>query len=205
MAEKYVALTFDDGPNDSATPAVLDVLEKHGVKGSFFLVGNNITDSTSCYVKRAFEMGCDICNHSRSHPAMTELSPEEMLAEIGYTSEKIVGITGQAPKYFRPPYIAVNELMHETIDLTFICGCGCNDWDVNVSVQERFDMTMSQVQNGTIILLHDAENNFATVEALEMIITSLKEHGYEMVTVSELFEKCGTVPQRGKMYSNVIG
>ena len=124
---KYIALTFDDGPNTVTTPMVLDVLEKHSAVGTFFLEGNNINEESAKVVKRAVEMGCEIENHSRTHTAFPQLTAEEMTAEIDFTTEKIIGITGRAPKFFRPPYIALNDLMYSTIPLTFICGKGCTD------------------------------------------------------------------------------
>ena len=103
---KYIALTFDDGPNTVTTPIVLDVLEKHSAVGTFFLVGNNINEESAKVVKRAVEMGCEIENHSRTHTAFPQLTAEEMTAEIDFTTEKIIGITGRAPKFFRPPYLS---------------------------------------------------------------------------------------------------
>ena len=63
---KVIALTFDDGPNVTCTPKVLDLLEKYGVKASFFLIGDNIDEQSAEVVKRAYTMGCEINNHSRS-------------------------------------------------------------------------------------------------------------------------------------------
>ena len=62
---KYIALTFDDGPNCTTTNDVLDVLERYGITASFFLVGNNIDGQSAKTVKRAFDMGCEINSHSR--------------------------------------------------------------------------------------------------------------------------------------------
>lgn len=186
-----VALTFDDGPNLTTTVQVLDVLEEYGVRGSFFLIGNNITDSTEKVVKRAYDMGCEIDNHSKTHSDMTKLSAEDIAAEIDFVREKVKAITGEDTKFFRPPYIAVNPTMYEAIDMPFICGAGCNDWEDSVSAEERAERTVKQVKDGTIVLLHDMQGNTKTVEALKTIIPTLQEQGYEFVTVSELFEAKG--------------
>ena len=85
---KYIALTFDDGPNTVTTPMVLDVLEKHSAVGTFFLEGNNINEESAKVVKRAVEMGCEIENHSRTHTAFPQLTAEEMTAEIDFTTER---------------------------------------------------------------------------------------------------------------------
>lgn len=188
IEKKYIALTFDDGPNTTTTNEVLDVLEQYGIKGSFFLIGNNINSESEKSVKRAYDMGCDIGNHSKSHPYMNELSVEEIEAEIDYVTDKIVEITGEEPKFFRPPYIAINNTMYNTIDLTFIAGFGCNDWDDKVTAERRAKVIIRQAQDGGIILLHDAQGNSKTVEALHTIIPELQAQGFEFVTLTELFE-----------------
>lgn len=190
-SKPMVALTFDDGPNTTTTNQVLDKLELYGVPASFFLIGNNISDGSAEVVKRAYEMGCEIDNHSKTHGYMNQMTPEEIIAEVQYVSAKVEEITGEPTKFFRPPYIATNADMYANIDMPFICGVGCNDWDTKVTVQERIDNTLNQVQDGTIILLHDSQGNFQTVEALDTIIPTLLEDGYQFVTVAELFEAKG--------------
>lgn len=191
ITKPLVALTFDDGPNLTTTVKVLDVLEEYQVPASFFLIGNNITPSTEKVVKRAFDMGCEIDNHSKTHSAMPDMEPAAIAEEIKFVSDKVEEITGSPTKFFRPPYIAVNDTMYESIDMPFICGAGCNDWDDNVSVDERVENTIKQVRDGTIILLHDSQGNSKTVEAIKRIIPSLLEEGYQFVTVEELFNAKG--------------
>ncbi len=204
IEKKYTALTFDDGPNTTTTPKVIEKLKGYGVPASFFLVGDNITEESAAVARSAFECGCEICNHSKTHSAMCEQSDEEIRAEIEYTSAKITDICKKPPVFFRPPYIAVSENMHRVIDLTFICGVGANDWEESVSTSERANRILAQVENGTIILLHDMDGNQKTVDALDIIIPELFLRGYELVTVSGLFEKCGVKPKRGVMYTNVL-
>ena len=198
------ALTFDDGPNTITTPQVIEKLKKYGVRASFFLVGDNITEKSAAESRRAYEMGCEINNHSRTHSAMPQLSPEEMRAEITFTNEKIQQITGTAPKFFRPPYIAVSGEMYENIDLPFIAGIGAEDWLDEVSAEMRAEKILSQVCDGSIILLHDMVGNFRTVNALDIIIPEMTSCGFDFVTVSELFAMEGVQPVRGRVYSNVF-
>ena len=96
MENKYIALTFDDGPNTVTTPQVLEMLKKHNVTGSFFLVGDNINEESARIARECFEYGCEICNHSRTHSAMPQQTSEEIKAEIEYTNDKIKQITGGA-------------------------------------------------------------------------------------------------------------
>ena len=201
--EKLIALTFDDGPNTTTTHEMLDVLEKHGVVASFFLIGNNINDQSAEAVKRAYDMGCEIGNHSKSHEYMDKLTPEEIIAEFEYVQEKVKEITGEEPKFFRPPYFAVADNVWDNIDIPFIAGVGCNDWDPKVPADRRAKVILRSVKDGSIILMHDAQGNSATVEAVDMLIPELKAQGYRFVTVSELFDEREIEPKHKILYSNV--
>lgn len=205
VEKKYVALTFDDGPANTTTSAVLDMLEKYDITASFFLVGANINDDSAEVVKRAYDMGCEINHHSTTHPYMNEMTVDEIIAEFNTTDDLIYSITGERSKFFRPPYIAVSQDMLDNIDVPFISGIGCNDWDDKVTVERRHAMIMRQVKDGSIILLHDAAGNSKTVEALDLIIPDMLSQGYEFVTVSELFEIYGVEISGDdeKIYSNV--
>ena len=186
-----IALTFDDGPNTTTTVEILDLLEKYQVRASFFLVGQNLNDETAKVVKRAYDLGCDIENHSMTHSYMDKMTAEEIADEINTLNSKITDITGETPKFFRPPYIAVNNTMYDTIDMTFISGLGCNDWDEKVTTDRRVLVLQRRAKDGLIFLLHDAEGNSQTVEALDQAIPYLLEQGYQFATISELFELKG--------------
>ena len=190
-SKPVIALTFDDGPNTTTTNQVLDLLQKYKVRASFFLIGDNITDASAEVVKRAYDMGCEIENHSKTHSYMNEMDAEDIIAEVQYVSDKVEEITGEPTLFFRPPYIAVNGVMYDSIDMPFINGVGCNDWDPAISVEARIKRIQRQARDGLIILLHDAEGNDMTVEALDTIIPSLLDEGYQFVTVKELFEVKG--------------
>lgn len=205
-AQKLIALTFDDGPNDITTPKVLDILEEHNIPASFFVIGQFINDETAKQMTRAISLGCEIQNHSFTHAFMTKLSAEEIAEEIRKTDELIVKYTGTMPWMFRPPYIDHNETMHQTIGHTFICGVGCDDWVPECTAQQRYDVMKAQAKDGVMFLLHDLVGNDNTVEALKMIIPELKAQGYTFVTATQLFEKKGIKPEpkNGKIYSNVM-
>lgn len=197
------ALTFDDGPNTLITPQVLDILEENGITASFFLIGRNITPESARVARRAWEMGCEINNHSVNHGFMDRMTEEEIRREIDGCTEKIVEITGQKPAFFRPPFIAVNQTLYDAVDLTFICGVGCRDWEPPVTARERIDTLLSTVKDGDIILLHDMPGNTATVEAIRVVIPEWKKRGFRFVTCGQLFKEAGVTPVRGRLYSNV--
>lgn len=203
---KYISLTFDDGPNlgdDHTMNDMLDLLEKNDVVGSFFLIGNKINDENAKVIKRAFDMGCDIENHSWTHPAMPELTKEEMIEEYEKCDQAIIKITGKKPEFFRPPYIAVNDLMHQVIPTPFIQGHGCKDWEPDVSAEERIKMLEEGTKDGVLYLLHVMEGNINTLKALEYLIPKLKKEGYTFVTVPEMFRIKGISFQghTGKLYT----
>lgn len=200
---KLIALTFDDGPNTTTTNEVLDILEEYDAKASFFLIGNNINDDSEKSVKRAYDMGCEIGNHSKSHPNMGAMSAEEIRAEVEFVNEKVYDITGEYPKYFRPPFIDTSETMYENIDMPFICGIDCQDYMENVTAEQRAEYILNGAKDGVIVLLHDAAGNSQTVEALRIAMPKLIEQGYEFVTLTELFERQGETPKEDMIYTYV--
>ena len=195
---KYCSLTFDDGPNfagDNTMNRMLDILEKHGVVASFFLIANKISQENTAVIERAVKMGCDIENHTWSHQDMTKLTREQMIEEYNKCDEAIIKITGKKPVLFRPPFICVNDLMHDVIHVPFICGHGCEDWVKERTVDERFKLMMSNVQDGVMYLLHVDDGNEATLELVDRAIPVLKAQGFEFVTAPKLFELKG-VPMK---------
>ena len=200
---KYLALAFDDGPNLTTESRMLELLARHQVPATFFVIGENITDESAGNMKRAIEQGCEIGNHSFTHPMMTMLDEAQVKEEIETTSALIEQITGKRPTLFRPPYINVKPEMYDWIDLTFICGKGCQDWEATADKEFRREGIIANAKPGAIYLLHDFEGNEATVEALDEAIPVLKEQGYVFVTVSELFKKLKCTPDGHTMYTVV--
>lgn len=201
---KKIALTFDDGPNTTTTMEVLDVLKKYGVVASFFLIADEINEESEKSVKACVEHGCEICNHSKTHSDMTKLSADEIRTEIEYTDKKIMEITGYKPRFFRPPFILVNENMVKNIDRPFICGINGEDWVPEIKAKERAEKILADARDGSIILAHDFKGNEETVKALDILIPELLKDGYEFVNISKLFEDKKVVPTIGTgiVYSN---
>ena len=194
MEKKYCSLTFDDGPNingDDTMDKMLDVLEKHGVVASFFLIGEKITPENTKVIERAVKLGCDIENHTWTHPDMTKLTREQMIEEYNKCDDAIIKITGKKPVLFRPPYICVNDLMHEVIHTPFICGHGCEDWIPERTADERLKLMLENQTDGVMYLLHVLEGDKATLETVDRAIPILKEQGFEFVTAPRLYELKG--------------
>ena len=200
---KLIALTFDDGPNTTTTNDVLDVLAEYDAKASFFLIGDNINAESAASVKRAYDMGMEIDNHSKTHSNMSKMTPEEIQAELAFVDEKVTEIIGEPTRFFRPPFIDTSQTMYDAIEIPFICGIDCQDYMENVTAQERADYILNGAKDGVIVLLHDAAGNSQTVEALKIAMPKLVEQGYEFVTLTELFERQGETPRRNMIYTNV--
>ena len=199
---KYLCLSFDDGPNiipgDTTMNDMLDIMEKYKVPGSFFLIGNKITEENKKVIMRAVKMGCDIQNHSWTHHFMSKLTPEEIREEYKKCDDVITELTGVRPSFFRPPFVDLSQAMYDNISVPFICGRGCFDWEPDKDADFRYEHIMKAADNGTIFLLHVLEGNGATLEAVDRAIPVLKEQGYEFVNLPDLFEKCGVDPHLEK-------
>ena len=200
---KQIALTFDDGPSN-VTEEILDILKNKEVKASFFLIGDNITPKHKDIIKREVEEGHEIANHSLTHQDMTKLSEKEIKEEISKTTSLIEEYAGVTPHFFRPPYISVNQTMHDAIDLPFICGIGCLDWEPLHTASQRVEDVLRDAKDGNIVLLHDLESNYNTVKALPEIIDGLRAFDYEFLRISDLFKLNKVNPKvKGKIWSNI--
>lgn len=184
-AGKYVAITFDDGPHDKLTPYILDVLKKHKAKATFYVLGNRVEYYPEI-VKRAFDEGHEIGNHSWSHPKLTNLTPQELRKQIYQTSSAVAKITGTAPATIRPPYGAFNDNVKQILNRPIV------NWSVDTLDWKHKNKEMvkkivrQNTRNGSIILMHDIHTS--TAQALDSILTELSSKGYQFVTVSQLLE-----------------
>lgn len=207
IMKKYLSLSFDDGPNlgdDTTMSDMLDILEKHGVAASFFLIGEKINEQNIPVIERALKIGCDIENHSWTHPDMAKLSHEQILEEYTKTDEAISKITGNVPEFFRPPYISVNQTLFDSIKTPFICGKDCRDWEDDFGVEDRLKMLLDGVVDGTILLLHVTDGNSKTLQVVDRAVPILKSQDYEFVTVPQLFEIRGIEKKNnGKLWTVV--
>ena len=196
---KEVVLTFDDGPDPTYTPKILDILKKYKVKGTFFIVGENGAANPDI-IDRIYNEGHELGNHTYTHPNVADISASRTKIELNTTQRLVQELTGHSMIMFRPPYVAdaepstPNELspilraqkegytmIGELIDPS--------DWEQPSSniIVERI---LKNLPNGNIILLHDAGGNrINTVEALPIIIETLRKKGYSFVGVHDLIGK----------------
>lgn len=178
-----IAITFDDGPNEIWTPKLLDGLKKRGVKASFFVIGEKASKNQAI-IKRMFEEGHIVGNHTFSHVQLTALSDEEACEEITQTSRILYEITGEYPQYIRPPFGSWNDSLECAVNLLPVMwNIDTLDWTTK-NVEKIVQKALKDVKENSIILLHD--NYESSVDAALRIVDELQRQGYEFVTVEEL-------------------
>jgi peptidoglycan/xylan/chitin deacetylase (PgdA/CDA1 family) len=203
-----IALTFDDGPNNTITPRILDELEARGIVATFFVIGQNINSSTAPVMRRAHTLGNEFANHSAGYSSMGAMTEEQIIASLTSTDDKIIEILGEEarPRFFRPPNLNTSPAMIATVrDYGFPIATGitANDWEASATVQSIHDRIVPNVRDGSIILLHDGTSNATTADAIGSILDALTERGFRFVTLSELFEIKGVTPEAGRTYNSV--
>jgi len=203
-SKKLVAFAFDDGPVASGTgTSILNSLKKNNTHATFFYIGQNINNQTRNEVKQAFEQGCEVANHTYTHPYLTNLSPNQIQSEVNRTSELLDQITGVKGKYLlRLPYLATNQTVNNSVGCPMItCSVDTGDW--NNGNYNSVLSKLKSVKDGDILLMH--ENYDFTARAVEDAIPYLHSQGFEIVSVSELFKMKGKTPANGVVYDRCTG
>ena len=203
-----VALSFDDGPDPEWTPKILDILNKYGVKGTFFMIGEEAQDNVSV-MQRVYREGHEIGNHTYTHPDISEISNGQVDLQLNFTEKLFAAKLGVRPVYFRPPYsidqepdtndqaAPIDRIQHKLGYIIVGNKIDTDDWDEHPrkTADEMIQSIFDQIEQGkskpwmrgSIILMHDGGGNRQpTVDALPKIIDALRAHGYKIVPVSEL-------------------
>lgn len=195
---KLLALTFDDGPDPTYTPKILDILAEKKVKASFFIIGLRAVSDPQI-LKRILDEGHDVGSHSFTHANMFNISDARVEFELNATQRLIESRLGVSTLLFRPPYAAAQDpgnpdkfpLFRKSTKLGYlIVNLNINpmDW-LSATAETLAKRAITQVENGdgNILLLHDGGGNRTeTVKALPIIIDKLRAKGYRFVTTHEL-------------------
>ena len=186
-----IALTFDDGPGE-ATPLILDILKKAGIRATFFLCGQNV-ERFPIYARRIAEEGHEIGNHTYSHPRFLWKTPGKIAWEIERAQNVIAHHSGCQPKLFRPPYgirwFGLFPILNRNQMRVIMWSVNSKDWRSPTS--RIVSRVRRGITPGAIILLHDgvpphqSGDRSATVEAVGKILEALGER-YPFVPVSEM-------------------
>jgi len=184
--EKKIALSFDCAWGAEDFDSMMETLDKHNVKATFFMTGGFVSDNPEC-VKTLVEKGHEPGNHSEHHYDMATITAGEMKTEIMDVHKKVKELTGKDMKVFRPPYGSYNN---ELIDTVYGCDYYPIQWDVDsldwkgISASEITKRVTGKVTNGSIVLFHNAGEH--TPEALPDILDYLLGEGYEIVPISKI-------------------
>lgn len=181
-----VALTFDAAWGADKTKGIMDELEKNGFKGTFFLTGFWVDDYPDL-VKEIMDRGHLVASHSENHKHLSDLDKEGLIYEIDSVSKKIKGITGEEPKFFRAPFGEYDNQLIGELDKRNI---KCIQWSIDsldwkgISAKEITERVVNKIKKGDIVLFHNNSDNI--LEALPLILMSLKNKGLNAVRIDEL-------------------
>lgn len=194
--EKQVALTFDDGPHPVNTPQVLDILKEYGVKGTFFVTGNN-AERYPELIKRIVAEGHTLGNHTFAHPDLAKLSEADVLNELARTQRAVDKALGKhyELEQVRPPYGSMDAEVKSAIakndDTAILWNVDSNDWrfknDDAKILDNIFAGSSSVYVRGGVILFHDIHPQ--TVRVLDDVIARLQKEKFTITTTEAFLDQ----------------
>ncbi len=198
--EKKIVLSFDDGPDPKYTPRILDILSREKIPATFFMLGKKAKENPEI-VRRIYNEGHEIGNHTFSHPHLDQITRFRANIELDYTRRAIENVTGHSTILFRAPYSYNNEpdtlgelmpflLARDHQYLSVGESIDPRDWQKGTTTDSIIDRLKNQPMWGNIVLLHDAGGDrTTTIDALPKIIQHYRAQGYQFVTVAGLLGK----------------
>lgn len=197
----HVALTFDDGPDPDATPAVLDVLARRGHTATFFCIGRNALRHPAI-VARTAAAGHEVGNHTFSHPPLTFVGRRRLLDEVRRADWVLSSLAGTTPVHFRPPMgWATPRILRRIAEEGYRPVLGTiypqdpRAPDADTIVRR----TIARLAPGRILILHDGSSRgrsrSRTLEALPAILDQLEARGLRGVSVRELIDRAKPLPR----------
>ena len=194
---KQLALTYDDGPNDPHTLRLLEVLARHNLRATFFLIGRYVRQRPEI-VREVVKAGHVVGNHTFTHPMLTFKSEAEIRKELADCRAALQDVIGEHSNLFRPPFggrrPAVLRIVRELRLEPVMWNVTGYDWNAPPApVIER--KVTKQMRGGDVILLHDGghkqmgADRSQTVIATDHLITRYNAEGYEFVTIPQMMVK----------------
>jgi peptidoglycan/xylan/chitin deacetylase (PgdA/CDA1 family) len=188
--EPVVALTFDDGPHPTNTVRMLDLLDRHQVTATFFMMGRNV-ERHPAVAREVLARGHEIGNHSYSHPKLILMPPARVRDEVARTDQLLreIGVTGTI--HFRTPhaskFLVLPYVLMRMGKLNVLGDVDPAEWKRRPPAV-MIESVLSQVRPGSIIGFHDTQGD-PTLETVDSILTTLTGEGYRFETVSELVSR----------------
>jgi peptidoglycan/xylan/chitin deacetylase (PgdA/CDA1 family) len=191
---RQIALTYDDGPNDPHTQKLLDVLDKHGAKATFFLIGRYVKQRPEI-AREVARRGHVIGNHTFTHPNLIFTGQAALRRELDETEQALAGAVGEHSRLFRPPFgarrPATLRLARKLGLDTIMWSVKCWDWSAP-SAEYIVKKAVRGIRGGDVILLHDGghkefgADRSHTVAATDELLRRYQGEGYEFVTVPQM-------------------
>ena len=198
-AKPMVALTFDDGPS-KYTWDIVHSLQSHKARATFFIIGNQVATHQAA-IDYTLANHNEIASHSFGHQNLTKLSDVEVLNQIRPVDTALLEQHEYIPVLYRVPYGSRDERVLEILKQEGkpVIGWSVDPYDWKVKDKETIvNHVLNSVQDGDIILLHDIYE--PTAQAVAELVPALQERGYQIVTVSEMFQFRGITPEPGVYY-----
>lgn len=196
--KKFIAFTFDDGPG-KYTSELIDTLELNNSSATFFMLGNRMKYNTDI-VKKVYNSNSEIGTHTYSHKRLTSLSNDEIYNEINSSEIIFNDITGDHLKYLRPPYGSYNDHIKGLGYNIILWNIDPKDWLTRDS-KKIYNSVLNNACDGCIVLMHDIYPE--TIEAVKMLIPTLNEMNYEVVSISNLIYNKNHILSKDEVISHV--
>lgn len=198
--KKYIAFTFDDGPNKTNTNDIVRFLSDNKMRATFFMVGNLMASNPSV-VKNVYDNKMEIGSHSWAHSNLKKQKIDVITEEMNKTDETFNNITGDTIKLMRPPYGAITNEVKEKFNYSYILwNVDTLDWKYK-DADHLYEFVINNVDDGDVVLMHDLQTS--TKIAIERILPELYVRGYRIVTVSELASIKGKTLEVNKTYKSM--
>ena len=193
-----LVLTFDDGPNASLTPFLVDELNARGVHASFFVLGNNAALNHEV-IDLEYASGHDVCSHGYDHQSkLTQLNDEQLAYQLDETAQVVREITGHDPIYLRPPYGAIDRATAVKINVPLMLWTiDPRDWESRDAAQVR-DNIVNGAFDGGVVICHDQYES--TVQGVLEAVDILLEQGWQFLSLSQYYQVISLEPQPGQVY-----
>jgi peptidoglycan/xylan/chitin deacetylase (PgdA/CDA1 family) len=191
-----IVLTFDDGPDQDATPALLDALDAEGARATFFLVGEQV-EAEPALAREIAQRGHDVELHGYGHVAHDLLGRDEVRRDLERGAQTLREVTGLSPRFYRPPYGRFSRDSYQAcralgLEAVYWSAWG-TDWET-ISPQRIADLVIPDLSPGAVVLLHDSPRYShrptarPTVEALPLIAASVVERDLPFLTLNEALD-----------------